>query len=243
MPNIFYPTYEILPTDGFTNSWELNATPDTDSLLLMFNGLLQKPGADYVLVGQLVTMVATPASGDAVIAYYTAQPSVLLPVPLPPPPGKREAISVALFNLLSQNSNLAYYCKTITRIPQIWSAVPEAERPFLLLFKGGPETEAFIQPQQGHIGLTKYRFNYNLWLYLTADPTGQTVAETTINNIADSIDNAMKTTLSGQTAYGERQTLGGLVNNAWIEGGSEWGREFEDTNITVFWRIAVETGI
>jgi hypothetical protein len=39
------------------------------------------------------------------------------------------------------------------------------------------------------------------------------------------------------------RSLGGLVNNAWIDGGNEWGREFEDNNITVFWRIAVETGI
>jgi hypothetical protein len=157
--------------------------------------------------------------------------------------GTREGISVALFNLLTSNSALGSLCKTITRTPVIWTKVPEGNKPWLGLFKGGPETEGYIQPQQQHIGLTKYRINYNLWLYLTADPSGRVVAETTINNIADGIDAALQTNASGPTAYGERQTLGGLVNNAWIEGGSEWGREFEDTNITVFWRIAVETGI
>jgi len=152
--------------------------------------------------------------------------------------GTREAISVALFNLLTSNTALAALCKTITRTPKIWTAVNEADRPYLQLFKGGPETEGYIQPQQGHIGLTKYRINYNLWLYLSVDPSGQINGETTVNNIADAIDAAMQS-----NAFGERQTLGGLVNNAWIEGGSEWGREFEDNNLTIFWRIAVETGI
>ncbi len=150
----------------------------------------------------------------------------------------REQISVALFNLLANNTALAALCKTITRTPKIWTAVNEADRPYLQLFKGGPETEGYIQPQQGHIGLTKYRINYNLWLYLSVDPSGQINGETTVNNIADAIDVAMQS-----NAFGERQTLGGLVNNAWIEGGSEWGREFEDNNLTIFWRIAVETGI
>ena len=94
------------------------------------------------------------------------------------------------------------------------------------------------------MALTKYRINFNLWLYLTSDPTGNVVAETAINNIADAIDSAMQGKANTQiSSFGERQTLGGLVNNAWLEGGSEWGREFEDNNITIFWRIAVETGI
>jgi hypothetical protein len=155
----------------------------------------------------------------------------------------REQISVALFNLLDLNQNLANLCQTITRTPLIWTAVPEADKPWLGLFKGGPETEGYSQPQQQSIGLTKYRINYNLWLYLTADPSGTTIAETTINNIADAIDAAFQVNANGSSAYGMKQTLGGIVNNAWLEGGSEWGREFEDTNITVFWRIAVETGI
>lgn len=154
----------------------------------------------------------------------------------------REQVSVALFNLLNNNQALSSLCKTITRTPKIWTAVNEADKPYLVLFKGGPETEAYIQPQSQHVGLTKYRINYNLWLYLTADPSGTTTAETIINNIADAIDAAFQTNAL-ISSFGERQTLGGLVNNAWIEGGTEWGREFDDTNITVFWRIAVETGI
>jgi hypothetical protein len=154
----------------------------------------------------------------------------------------REDISVALFNLLSGYAPLAALCSNITRVPRIWTSVNESEKPFLTLFKGGPATEEYIQGQQAHIGLTKYRIHYNLWLYVTSDPTAQINGETTINNIADQIDAAMQLG-STPSSFGERQTLGGLVNNAWIDGGSEWGREFEDNNIAVFWRIAVELGI
>lgn len=156
--------------------------------------------------------------------------------------GTREAISVALFGLLPGNKALVSLCKTITRIPKIWTAVNDAEKPYLVLFKGGPSTEHFDQPQSHRIGLTKYIINYNLWLYVAVDPSGQINGETVVNNIADAIDAAMQ---SGAqvTSFGERQTLGGLVNNAYIEGGNEWGREFEDNNLTVFWRISVETGI
>jgi len=162
----------------------------------------------------------------------------------------REQISVALFNLLQQNTALAALVKTFSRQPLMWTAVQDGAKPFLLLFKGGPATEIFEQPQDRRIGLTKYIIHYNLWLYMVADPTGQTVAETTINNISDAIDNALQAMVMPAPgkqvpggSFGERQSLGGIVNNAWIDGGSEWGREFEDTNITIFWRIAVELGI
>ena len=154
----------------------------------------------------------------------------------------REQISVALLKLLQNNPQLSQLCTTITRQVKIWTEVTEAQRPWLMLFKGGPSTEFYDQPQDRRIGLTKYIIRYNLWLYITADPSGQTLGETVVNNIADAIDAAMQTGTTGVQA-GERQTLGGIVNNAWIEGGSEWGREFEDANLTVFWRIAVETGI
>jgi hypothetical protein len=153
----------------------------------------------------------------------------------------RESISVALFNLLQGNAALNSLCNTITRTPRFWTDVGEAQRPFLMLFKGGPATEHFDQPQDRRIGLTKYVIHFNLWLYMSADPSGQIVAETVINNISDAIDSAMQTGFVGRP--GERQTLGGLVNNCWIDGGSEWGREFEDNNIVVMWRITAETGI
>lgn len=150
----------------------------------------------------------------------------------------RESISAALFNLLANNTQLAGLCKTITRKPRIWTAVSDAEKPFLVLFKGGPGAEHFDQPEERHIGLTKYILNFNLWLYVAVDPSGQINGETVVNNIADGIDAAMHT-----GALGERQTLGGLVTNCILQGGSEWGREFEDQNLVVFWRIVATTGI
>ena len=148
----------------------------------------------------------------------------------------RESISVALFSLFSNSAALSTICKTITRSPKIWTEVSPAQMPWLQLFKGGPDTESFSQVQA--IGLTKYVIHYNLWFYMLADPTGMIIAETVINNASDAIDAAMQ---AGRK--GERQTLGGLVTNAWIDGGSEWGREMEDENIVVGWRISVETGI
>jgi len=154
----------------------------------------------------------------------------------------REQISVALFNLLATNQALAALCKTITRSPRIWTAVNDVEKPFLVLFKGGPDSEHFDQPQERRAGLTKYLLHYNLWLYVVADPSNQINGETIANNISDAIDTAMQTD-SNKSSFGERQTLGGLVTNTYLDGGSEWGREFEDNNLVIFWRITVETGI
>jgi len=154
----------------------------------------------------------------------------------------REQISVALFNLLKNNQPLAALCKTITRSPRIWTAVSDVEKPFLTLFKGGPASEYFDQPQERRIGLTKYILHFNLWAYIAADPSGQVNAETIANNISDAIDLAMQTD-ANKSSFGERQTLGGLVTNCYIDGGSEWGREFEDSNLVIFWRITCELGI
>ena len=76
-----------------------------------------------------------------------------------------------------------------------WSAVQDAAKPFLVLFKGVPATETYEQPQDRRLALTKHILHYNLWLYLVADPSGQMVAETVINNIADAIDAAMQSPL------------------------------------------------
>lgn len=158
----------------------------------------------------------------------------------------REAVSLALFNLLANDQTLKTLCKTITRTVKMWPDVPEANRPYLMLFKGGPAVESYQQPQNERLGLTKYVLSYNLWLYVTAAPPASNVtAETVINNIADAIDNAMQgPVVQGQPIRNaQTQTLGGLVNNAYIEGGSEWGREFEDQQIVCMWRILLETGM
>lgn len=147
----------------------------------------------------------------------------------------REAISAALLKLLQNNQTLASLCKTITRTPEIWTKVNEAQKPFITIFKGGPGTE---QLSQTALGLEVYRIHYNVWIYVTTDPTGQTNGETVMNNILDAIDASVQSNPIGQA-----QTLGGLVTKTWIEGGIEMSREFEDDNIVCFLRVAVETGI
>ena len=59
-------------------------------------------------------------------------------------------------------------------------------------------------------------------------------------------NNAFQTRSNGQpiiTNRGERQTLGGIVTNAYLVDGSEWGREFDDNNVVICWLIAVQTGL
>ncbi len=147
----------------------------------------------------------------------------------------REDISVALFNLLANNAQLKSLCKTITRKVKIWSQTNEGERPFLTLFKGGPGTEEITQ---NALGLNIYRIRFNLWLYVTADPSGASSGETVLNAILDAVDAAIQSVPPGQA-----QTLGGLVTKCYLEAGTEWAREFEDENIVAFSRIAVETGV
>ena len=163
----------------------------------------------------------------------------------------RESISVALFNLISTNASLDALVNSFTRVPRMWTDVGDAEKPQVLLFKGGPATEEYEQPQNQRIGLTKNTVAYNLWLYVTSPypPVEDVVIETLLNNIADGFDQAMQSRINPDGTIvinglrGERQTLGGLVNNAWIDGGSEWSREFQDGNIVCQWRIFVQTGI
>jgi hypothetical protein len=160
----------------------------------------------------------------------------------------REQISLALFNLVKNNPSLKGMIKTFTRVPRMWTEVSESEKPQVLLFKGGPATEEFEQPQDRRISLTRYTISYNLWLYVTANAYNNSTIETFLNNFGDGLDNAMTTLISPTAEYfpgalnGQRQTLGGLVNNAWLDGGSEWSREFQDGNIVCMWRILVQTG-
>lgn len=162
----------------------------------------------------------------------------------------REAISVALFSLFTSNASLKSLAKSFTRVPRMWTDVPDAEKPQILLFKGGPATEEYEQPQGQRIGLTKNTVAYNLWVYVTAPfPPTTAVLETLLNNMADGFDQAMQSRINPDGSItvngckGERQPLGGIVNNAWIDGGSEWSREFQDGNIVCMWRILVQTGI
>lgn len=167
----------------------------------------------------------------------------------------RESVSVALFNLLRQNPTLKQNVVTFTRVPKMWNDVLPTLKPMLLLFKGGPATEEYIQPQERSLALPKFTVALNLWLYLAAQyPPVTAVVETSINNIADGIDNALQSRIDASGNYladvlkGERQNLGPdarhpLVNNTYLQGGSEWSREFQDGNCVIMWRILVDTGI
>ena len=162
----------------------------------------------------------------------------------------REQLSLALFSqiqtCLNANPNLKGQIRGYTRVCRMWTEVGENEKPLVLLFKGGPKTEEYEQPEDRRLALTRYTIAYNLWLYVSVNATANVTPEPFLNNFADGLDQAMTTRISNGIlipAAGERQTLGGLVNNAWLAEGSEWAREFQDGNLVCMWKIYAQTGM
>jgi len=150
----------------------------------------------------------------------------------------RETISNALLALLQNNGELAALLQqqgAITRVPKMWTEVSAADQPCLILFKGGPAAE---NPTQNTRGLTRWELEYNLWLYVRRDAADGTIGETVANNIADAVDAALES-----SPYGEAETLGGLVNNCYLEGPVYWDSGILDQQMVIMWKIKVITGI
>lgn len=127
---------------------------------------------------------------------------------LAPSSGRRESIANALFALLSLATLNGVPFTTYSRAAKIWSQVDNGQQPALYLVHTG---ETLVQKQP--FGLTKYTFHFHVLIYLRGDADPSSIPDTLINEALQSIDNALQT-----TPVGEKQTLGGLVENAWIEG-------------------------
>lgn len=60
--------------NGVNDTFTLSIAPEpSDSLKLVFNGLLLRQGADYTLVGNTITFdsLSIPQSGDQIYAFFT----------------------------------------------------------------------------------------------------------------------------------------------------------------------------
>ena len=59
--------------DGTNKTFTLAHTPDTGSLLLFLNGILEREGAsyDYTLSGGTITMAVAPPAGSTLLCSYT----------------------------------------------------------------------------------------------------------------------------------------------------------------------------
>jgi hypothetical protein len=234
MANVNYPTVQTLAPDGVTNTFTLTSTPDTDSLLLIWNGIVQKAGSDYTLAGQIVTMTLVPGATDALLAYYTAAP------PSPTFSGSSggirfdpEVVSLALFILLGQAQ---FTFQSMDRKGKIWSNVNITDQPYFALIERGGEV---VQNQA--IGLTKHTLHFLVLVYIRADADqspSAPVPATQLNAAWKAIEGIMNS-----VPLGERQTLGGIVNNAWINGPVMIDTGILDEQCALMIPIDVEVGV
>lgn len=150
----------------------------------------------------------------------------------------REAISEALFSLLENNTNLAALIKTFTRVPRMYSDWDPPDQPVLTLAKTGPASEV---SSQNAMGLTKWNIEWKLIIYARNDAAPGAIGETLLNNIADAAEKAIEG--SGSAVFGNRQPLGGLVTNVWMEGPSMWDLGLpDDPQMVAMYVIKAVTG-
>jgi hypothetical protein len=228
MRSILYPTAQILTPDGTTQTFTLNTTPAPGSLLLIWNGLVQALGADYTLNGVTVTTVFTPGATDNLMAYYTTS--------VQPSPGlafNPEVISLALFIQLGQ-ANFPF--KSMDRKGKIWSNVQPGDQPYLGVIELGGRVV-----QDSAIGLTKHTMRFAILVYIRADASRDQSAILPVTNL-NAAWQAIEAALNS-SPVGERQTLGGIVNNAWVNGEVILDTGILDEQLALMIPVSVEFGL
>lgn len=159
---------------------------------------------------------------------------------------KRDDISAALFNLLKTSAGAGqnqFPFQTFVQRAYAPDRLGGVAMPIGMLVK---TDENIIRNQDSGrgLGLTKYRLTYRLLVYKqyegTFDPDDQAVPEQDINAILYAIDFALNPTVP--TWLGERQTLGGLVEDAWIEGNIEIAQPILDPWLVISIPIHVLAG-
>lgn len=151
----------------------------------------------------------------------------------------REIIAVALFNLLKDITFTGSPATgggfaTTARAGRMWTDVPDAAQPAMFLFQVGQAAT-----QKPAIALYKWEMRFWCLIYLRADPAqvdAGTTVETLMNAILDAFENAL------QPVKGEKQTLGGLVNNVWIEGEIILDNGILDQQCAIIIPLMVQTG-
>lgn len=117
----------------------------------------------------------------------------------------REQVAVALFNLFA---NLEIF-ETVSRRPALWDN--SVQMPALYM---GSTQDDYVY-EHGTAAPPKITLVYDCLLYINAtDPN--VIPDTVMNNVIDAVESAL--TPSNGPAPGAVQTLGGIVNHAWIEG-------------------------
>jgi hypothetical protein len=143
----------------------------------------------------------------------------------------RETVGQALQAQLAKVKNV-YPFKTVSRRARIWTNVTPAEQPAMFLVK---VRETF---DQATWGAPRYRLSYLALCYLRADAAPNLIPEVEINKVLDAVDG----TLLG-TPPGQKQTLGGMVENCWIEGDIMIDTGILDQQIVIVIPVSIVTGI
>lgn len=150
-----------------------------------------------------------------------------------PSPGiefKPETISIALFNLLL-TANFTF--QSSDRRGQIWSGVTPGQQPYLGLIEKGA-----TGVQNSALGLEKWTLHYLCLVYLRADANPEAIPATQINAALQAIAEAINS-----VPLGEKQTLGGLVLNTFINGEVFIDTGILDQQCAILVPIDVECGL
>ena len=230
--SVAYPYAYDLSPDGVTTVFTLPSTPDPQSLLVLYNGQVQR--GTYTINGATLTLIGwVPQSSDSLAVYYTSQFSA----PLSGGPGgisfDPETIALALFVRLGQ---INYAFKTMDRRGKIWTNVAPADQPYIgLIERGG------MVVQNTAIGLTKHTLHFIILVYIRGDES-QNASAILPATLLNAVWKATETVLNS-SPIGERQTLGGIVNNAWIEGEVIMDTGILDNQLALTIPVAVECGL
>jgi hypothetical protein len=230
VPNTAYPTAVDLTPDGVNTIFTLPSQPDPASLLVLWNGQVQR--GDYTISGSTLSLTGwVPQASDSLTVYYT---SAGVSPPFSGGPGgisfDPEVIANALFIRLGQTS---YPFKAMDRRGKIWANVNASDQPYLALIERGG-----TGVQNEAIGLQKWTLHFLVLVYIQADANPSTIPATAINAAFKAIASIMNS-----SPMGERQTLGGIVNNAWINGEVMIDTGILDQQCALLIPVDVETGL
>jgi hypothetical protein len=141
-----------------------------------------------------------------------------------------ETIAVALFNLLQTSG---YPFQTYDRKGDLPENVNSADQPYLGLVQLG-----MAQVENQAQGLEKWLLHFRVLVYIRADAIPSAVPATQINAALKAIVNVLRS-----VPIGERQTLGGLVDNCWIEGDVLMDTGILDQQCALLIPVTVDTGL
>jgi hypothetical protein len=114
----------------------------------------------------------------------------------------REQVAVGLFTLLGSIPGI----KSSSRRPALWDDATAKPA----LYMGNP-AETYVY-QNGTATPPIVILDFDVFLYIDTGMDPNSTPDTAINNLLDAIEAAIT------PPVGQAQTLGGVVNHAWIEG-------------------------